>query len=190
MQEIVKQYGDAILIGFVGFFLLVMLFFAWPSDDGTFLGSVGEQVEQSVDRRVVDWGSQKDGTALNTHAKRNKPTAKTKKHAVEKQMISVTDLFLLTDHDGRTWVSTEKVWKKNGGDTKTGVVDILSIKNSSGQELVDQTYDGIPVWNRDTQMLRFPEPDTCLVKLRVMDYDNVEATYEIPVAVDMEYPNK
>ena len=191
MQEIVKQYGGAIMVSFCGFFLLVMLFFAWPSDDGTFLGSVGEQVEKPFDRRAVDWGSQKDGSALNEHAKRDKPTVKTKKHAVEKQMISVTELFLLTDHDGRTWVSTEKVWKdSNASDARTGLVDILSIKNSYGEERSDLSYDGIPVWNPDTQMLRFPESDTYIVTMRVMDYDNVEATYQIPVAVDMEYPQQ
>ena len=39
-------------------------------------------------------------------------------------------------------------------------------------------------------MLRFPESDTYIVTMRVMDYDNVEATYQIPVAVDMEYPQQ
>lgn len=183
MQEIVKQYGGAILVSFCGFFLLVMLFFAWPSEDGTFLGTVGDQVEKPFDRRVVDWGTQANGSALNEHAKRNKPTVKTKKHAVEKQFISVTDLFLLTDHDGRTWISNEKVWKDAAGNAKTGVVEISSIKTSGGVEVKDT------VWNRNAQMLRFPEADTYLVTMRVMDFDNVEATYQISVAVDMESPH-
>lgn len=182
MQEIVKQYGGAILVSFCGFFLLVMLFFAWPSKEGTFLGTVGEQVEKPFDRRAIDWGSQKDGSALNAHAKRNKPIVKTKKHAVEKQTISVTDLFLLTDHDGRTWVSNEQVWKDAAGNAKTGVVDLLSIRNSSGLEVKEM------VWNPNAQLLQFPEEDTYLVTMHVMDYDNVDGTYEIPVAVDMEHP--
>lgn len=48
---------------------------------------------------------------------------------------------------------------------------------------------GDTVWNRDAQMLRFPEADTYLVTMRVMDFDNVEATYQISVAVDMESPH-
>lgn len=194
MNEIMKQYGGAIVVVASAVLLFTIIFKVWPVEqpdgsfrNGSFLTSVGQQVDKSMSSRVVDWGSHVDGSALNVHADRDKPTAKAKKHAVEKVTISLSDLFLLKDCDGREWRSTDKKWA--GMDVVSGTVDVLSVKSSAGVEISDQTFNGKIVWDRVTQEFTFPEPDTLFVTLRIMDYDNVEATYRIPVAVDMEYPS-
>lgn len=193
MNEIIKQYSGAILVVAASILIFAICFSAWPVEQpdgtferGSFLSSVGQQVDKSMTSRVIDWGSHADGNALNVHADRDKPTAKARKHAVEKVTITAGELFILKDCDGREWRSSDKKWA--GSDVKSGAVDIWSIKSSAGEELIDKTFSGKAVWDRATQKLTFPEPDTLLVTIRVMDYDNVEATYQIPVAVDMAYP--
>lgn len=187
MSEIIKQYSGAILVTVAAVLLFAILFAAWPvkeEDGSTRLGSVmeniGQEMEKSIDKEHEDWSSHVDGTVFDAHAARNKPTAKTKKHAVELTPIALSDLFLLVDNDGREWRSSDKKWV--GSDQQSGAVDILSVVNSSGVDIAPS------VWDRTTQVFTFPEPDTLQVTIRVMDYDNVEATYTIPVAVDMQYP--
>lgn len=187
MYEIVKQYAGTILVGMSALLIIVMLFKLWPSANGSVMTAIGEQTKPHMEDRVIDWENRPDEDALEVHANRDRPTITSKRHAVEKVSITMTDLFTIKDCDNRDWDAANQKWI-NGPGEQPGTVDIISIKNSRGEEIRDQVYNGKVVWDKATQTFTFPEPDTVIINIRITDYDNVQSDYQIPVAVDMEYP--
>lgn len=187
MYEIVKQYAGTILVGMSALLIILMLFKLWPSGNGSVMSAIGAQAKPHMENRVVDWENRVDKDALTSHANRNRPTVTTKRHAIEKISITMTDLLVIKDCDNRDWDSVNQKWI-NGPGEQPGTVDIISIKNSGGHEVRDEVFNGSVVWDKATQTFTFPEPDTFIVNIRITDYDNVQSDYQIPVAVDMQYP--
>lgn len=184
MYDIVKQYAGTILVGVSALCIIFMLFKCWPTasgSTGSVMGAIGAQAKPHMEGRVVDWTNRIDKDALTVHANRDRPTIVTKCHAIEKVTITMADLFTIKDCDGRTWDGAAQKWTGGPGDAP-GTVDIISVKTSGGVEI------SATAWDKAAQSFTFPGPDTVIINIRITDYDNVQSDYQIPVAVDMEYP--
>lgn len=177
MGEIFKQYAGAILVSVAFTALVAILFVAWPS--GSILTDVGNRTSNAVESHSVNWDDQLDADAFNEHASRNNPTVVVNTHLVERSDVKLSDFLTIKDCNGNVWDSDTHAFS----DGSSGTVDILSVKNTKGEEFIDRG-----VYDANTQMFHFPEADTYVVEVRVQDSDNVEATYRMPIAVDMEKP--
>lgn len=177
MGEIFKQYAGAILVGVAFGALMAIFFVAWPS--GSILTDTGNRTTHAMESHAVNWDDQADADAFNTHASRNSPTVVVSKHLVERSDVKLSDFLTIQDCDGNAWDSDAHVFSDGG----SGTVDILSVKNTKGEEFIDRG-----IYDANTQTFHFPEADTYVVKIRVQDSDNVESTCRVPIAVDMEKP--
>ena len=179
MREIFKQYGGAILVGTAFTLLMAILFVAWPH--GSLLADIGTRVKPEIEQSV-NWNDQSDANALATHAKRNNPTIMVKTNLLEQSDARLSDLLTIKDTDGNVWNSSTHSFGAGG----TGTVDVLSVKTSGAKELLDDTN----VYDKSTETFHFPEPDTYVVQVRIQDHDNVMVVYKVPIAVDMNKPNR
>lgn len=177
MGEIFKQYAGAILVSVAFGALMAIFFVVWPS--GSILTDTGNRTTHAMESHAVNWDDQADADAFNAHASRNNPTVVVNKHLVERSDVKLSDFLTIQDCDGNVWGSDTHAFS----DGSSGTVDILSVKNTKGEEFIDRG-----IYDANTQTFHFPEADTYVVKIRVQDSDNVETTCRVPIAVDMEKP--
>lgn len=185
MEEIFKQYGPTIVTAVAAGLLFAILFASWGGAiDGSIFTYVGDKsVESQLEDVVVDateYDTQEDKQQLDTFASRALPTVATNGHVKEHQSFVLVDAFTIKDCDGRIWKQSQKQFV-GSSDTKSGVVQILSITDSEGHEYIDNAT----VFNKNTYTVNFQSAGTYYVTLRVLDYYNVETNVKVPLAVDL-----
>lgn len=179
MSEIFKQYSQAILTSIAFTLIVALLFTSWMTG-GDILSYVGSRTETMLEERNIDYTGHLDKQNFMIHAARRVPTIQSKAHVKEKTTFNLVDAFLIKDTDGYVWNDSLQVFEQ-GGNQANGVVEVLSIKDSNGVEYLENSS----VYNQTSHMVTFPKVDTYMVRMRLMDYDNVEATYTVPLAVDL-----
>lgn len=182
MADIFKQYSGAILTSISFGLLLIIFFFSWGGrTDSSVLDEVGSRTAVMLEQRNINYTNHKDKLQFNTHAARRLPTAKARGHVKEKTAMNLVDTLLITDHDGYIWNDASHRAFVSGSRKQAGVVTVLSITDSNGTEYIDNAS----VYNKSTHMITFPKIDAYYIRLNIMDYDNVEATYTVPLPVDL-----
>ena len=184
MPEIMRQFGQTIIVALGGALLVALLFVLWPSDSGNVLDDLGERASGQLDQRAVTGA----GTAqFNDHSGRSNPTAAVTGTVLAGTQLVLFDQFTITDADGAVWSNTDGSFVRDGVPLG-GLVQIESIVSSDGAEHVggltgNYVTDKVEL-SQATGTARFLEPGVYRIRLRVLDYDNVEATYTIPLVVD------
>lgn len=196
MDELVKQYGGPFILFFVIAFVFTMIFGKFGGVG--FLPTVGEDVGFIMEDAVK--GDVDTGT-VNAVLNRDKPTITIKGHLKEKETTVLLDDFVITDADGYVWSASAKkfVSPTNSSLTQAGKVVILSIRDSLGNYYYDSMNHISRVWDPVSMSLKddttgiyvpstgkvaFPLADIYTVKIRIMDYENVESIVECRVSVD------
>ncbi len=183
MPEIMRQYGQTMLVIITVTLISTLLFTTWPSNGGNVLSAVGAAATSqmaSQDRGGERAGSQR----FDEHAARQAPQARAKGPIKEGIPTLLTDQFAITDSDGATWHRTagphgEFVTPDGAGNG--GAVQVESLTAPDGTELVNNTSLYIPTTDQAT----FPSSGIYRVRMRILDHDNVEAIYTIALTVDL-----
>jgi hypothetical protein len=186
MPEILRQYGQAALVA-VTIALLAALLAAGPG--GGVLSNIGAQASTQIQDTGQSGGAA--AASFDKHATRALPTAQAKGHITERTTFPLTDQFLITDADGA-------IWQRKGDDAgeflfedgtgNGGRVSVAGITAPDGTELIDDPSALV----NTSRLLYDPASDYALfrqagiyrVRLRIVDHDNVEASYTIPLTVD------
>jgi hypothetical protein len=186
MPEIMRQFGQTIVVAAGGALIMALLFVLWPSGSGNVLNDVGSRASgQLAERPVTGEGTK----TFSDHSGRSVPKAAVKGPAVQNVAFTLVDQFTLTDADGAVWSQANRGFML-GGTNRGGLVQVESITSSDGTEHVgglsgSYSTDKV-VFSQTTGIVTFLQPDIYRVRLRVLDYDNVEATYTIPLVVDFK----
>lgn len=181
MPEIMRQYGQTILVAVAGMLLCALLFVSWPSG-GNVLSDIGSRSATQIENT----GQTANGAAtqrFDERAGRTRPQARLLGTVTERTPVALVDLFEITDADGATWSSTAQTFLKNGSGMG-GSVEVLSLtaSNTPDVNLINDTT----VYDRTSGQATFPNPGVYRVRLRILDHDNVEAVYAFNLAVDIE----
>ena len=179
MNELFQQYSGAMLVAVSFFLILILLFSKWggEGENLSFLEAAGLNISVMLDDKNEGYENDADAKKFEAHATRNKPTIIAKCHAVQRIPIQLSDLFEIKDCDERIWNSATGAFV--GSDTKSGLVRPISLVGPDGVDVLSTVYDS------RTSTFMFTSPDTYELEIRIMDYDNVEVTYLLPVAVDL-----
>lgn len=183
MPEIMRQFGQTIVVAVAGGLLIAMLFTLWPGE-----GSVLDEIGSSASSQLIDRATTGAGTAgFDQHSARSLPTAAVNGAAVKGVAFNLVDKFTITDADGAVWSHAAGGFVLNGAN-RGDLVQIESIASGDGTEHVggltgDHRTSKVEL-SQATAMAKFLEPGVYRVRLRVMDQDNVEASYTIPLVVD------
>lgn len=178
MEDIMKQYGPAVLATLAFGALLIILFARWGGD-GSILTDIGEMNKSLVDTRQ-DFDADVDKVEFDAYASRRQPTAVTKTNVKEHTALTLLDCFDITDNDGYKFNPSTGKFEKDG-DAQDGIVNVLSIQDSAGNEYVND----ISVYDPDTGIITFPTADTYSVHLDIFDCYTVETDCTCYVAVDL-----
>lgn len=193
MPEIMRQYGPTMVVAIAGAMLVGLLFAGWPTGgSGSVLEHVGASAATQLEGSTTGGGTQ----VFEGHAARKTPVASARGSVRQHETSLLTDAFRIVDSEGATWDSAARTFVA-GGNSRGGSVWITSVLSPTGTELVGaltgiqkspeltlvQTENGSRV-GRAT----FHKPGIYRVRLRVMDGRNLEATYTIPLTVDLAKP--
>ena len=186
MPEIMRQFGQTIIVAVSGALILALLFFIWPSGSGSVLDDVGSKAgSQLAERQVTGVGTEK----FKDHSGRSVPKAASNGSALQGVAFTLVDKFTITDADGAVWRQANRGFML-AGTNRGGLVQVESITSSDGTEHVGGlagTYSTDKVQlSQTTGTVKFLQPGVYRVRLRVLDYDNVEATYTFPFVVDFK----
>lgn len=183
MPEIMRQFGQTIIVAIAAGLLLTLLFVSWPHG-GSVMDEIGSTANgQLEERAVTGTGS----VAFDKHSARSLPQVVGKGASVPVgESFILSDKFTITSFDG-VWNGATGSFM--AGDTRLGgSVHIESIVSSDGTEHVgglagDYSTAKVKL-SQASGTVQFLEPGVYLVGLRVMDQDNVEAKFTIPLVVD------
>lgn len=184
MPEIMRQFGQTIIVALAGAMLIAGLFVFWPSDSGNVMDDLGQRAgTQILDRSTTGTGT----TTFDDHSGRSVPAASVNGPVQRGVELALFDNFTITDADGAVWSNTDGGFVLDGAPLG-GLVQIESITSADGTEhvggLTGQYATDKVELDQATGVATFLEPGVYRVRLRVMDHDNVEATYTIPLVVD------
>lgn len=183
MPEIMRQFGQTIIVALAGAMLITMLFVLWPAEGGI-VGDIGSRANTQLEERS---GTGAGTAAFTTHSGRSLPLAVSNGSAREDEAFTLHDKFKITSADGAVWNQAKRGFMQ-GSANRGGLVQIESIVSADGTEHV-----GGLTGNHNTSMVKlsqatgtvtFVEPGVYRIRMRVMDHDNIEATYTIPLVVD------
>lgn len=193
MQEIFKQYGGVIISAFA-FIVVLTLFYTGFSGDG-FLNALGRNAELIIeDADDGDVNTSNMDSVLN----RDRPQIRIRGNVQEKTDIYLLDTFTITDNDGYVWNRASGKFVKDSN-FHDGAVYVLEIKDVDGNIYYDSmnhiscVYDyttgclkdsSVGIYNPTTGVVRYPLAGTYTIKLRILDYQNVESVVYCRVAVD------
>jgi hypothetical protein len=188
MPEIMRQYGQTIVVAVAGVMIVALLFALWPSESGA-EGS-GSVVDDIGARAAVQLDSPLTGASTSEfgeHARRVWPTATINGSVQQRESFTLVDQFTITDADSAAWSVDAKAFVL-AGESHGGVVQVESITSSDGVEHVggltgEFTTDRV-TFSQDSGQVTFFKAGVYRIRLSVMDTDNVEATYTIPLVVD------
>lgn len=185
MPEIIRQYGQTILVAIAGVMLVALLFVAWPSESGD--GSVLTAVGETTTRQIADTSTGAGTAQFAQHASRTVPTIATTGTILQGEPFRVSDRIIVTDSDGAVWNSTRGRFVV-GSAEYAGVVQVESIASSDGVEHVTglhgtHTTEALTI-DQSIGQITFLRPGIYHMRIRALDRSNVEATYTIPVVVD------
>lgn len=201
MPEIMRQYGQTMIVAVAGAALCALLFATWPAasgpDDQAAAGSVIEHVGAGA-AAMLEGSSTGTGTAVfDEHAARKAPRAAARKSVRQHETFTLLDAFKIVDSDGARWDAEQRTFVLDG-QARGGAVWITSVRAPSGTELVGAltgTHESAELTLVQTQSsaarvgtATFHKVGVYQVRLRVMDGHNLEATYTIPLAVDLAKP--
>lgn len=188
MSEIMRQFGQTVLVAAAFGLLMTLLFVGWPGG-GNILSDIGTQSSQQLDDRAVT-GTGTDN--FSEHSGRSLPVVAGRASALQGETFLLADKFNITSSDGAVWNQSKKGFML-GAANKGGLVQIESIVSADGTEHIGGltgNYDTAKVkLAQSTGVVSFKEPGVYRVRIRVMDYDNVEATFTIPFVVDFVLSN-
>lgn len=97
MREIIKHYGQAVLVVIAFAALMAILFVNWPGT-GSLLSYIGNYISTSQDTQK-DFDADADKIELNTYSQRRYPTAETKTRVKELQPMQLMNCFDIKDCD-------------------------------------------------------------------------------------------
>jgi hypothetical protein len=187
MPEILRQYGQTLLAAASIALLFVILFVAWPR--GSVLADVGARASTQIQGKGQTAGAA--AARFDEHATRALPTARANGHATERTTLQLTNQFLITDADGATWQhsgddTAEFLFEDGTGNG--GSVSVESITAPDGTQLIETPGDLVNtsrlLYDPATDYALFRAPGIYRIRLRLLDHDNTEATYTIPLTVD------
>lgn len=184
MPEIMRQFGQTIVVALAGGLLIALLFVLWPSGTGSVLDEIGSHASGQLGERT-ETGV---GTAtFDNHSGRSAPKAAGTGSVMQGVALSLVDQFIITDSDGAVWNHAARGFILDGVN-RGGLVQIESITSSDGTEHVgglagDYHTDKLDL-SQATGTVKFLETGVYRVRLRILDHDNVEASYTIPIVVD------
>lgn len=183
MPEIMRQFGQTIVVALAGGLLITMLFVLWPNG-GSVLDDIGSRASRQLDDRAVTGA----GTVgFDQHSSRSLPKAAVNGSTAQGVAFTLVDKFTITSSDGGVWSHTGGGFMVDGSN-QGGLVQIESIVSTDGTEhvggLTGNYSTSMVELSQATGTARFLRPGVYLVRLRVMDHDNVEATYTLPLVVD------
>ena len=184
MPEIMRQFGQTIIVALGAVMLMVLLFVMWPSDSGSALDDIGARAGVQIAERE---GTGVSSAVFDAHLGRSVPKVVTNGSAPSGVELSLYDSFTITDSDGAVWDNSTGGFVRDGV-ALGGLVQIESIVSSDGTEHVgglagDYATDKVEL-SQATGSVKFLEPGVYYVRVRVLDHDNVEASYTIPLIVD------
>lgn len=183
MPEIMRQFGQTIVVALAAGLLITMLFVLWPGG-GNVLSDVGSRSSSQLDERAVTGtGTEK----FDEHSGRSLPKAAVNGSAAQDVEFNLVDKFTVTAADGAVWSQADRGFMLDGIN-QGGLVQIESITSSDGTEhvggLTGDHHTSKLELSQATGTAKFLEPGIYRVQLRILDHDNVEATYTIPFVVD------
>lgn len=184
MPEIMRQYGPAMVVAVAAVLLLSLLFGLWPNGSGSVLNEVGSRASGQLSERP---GTGAGTTGFDERSNRSLPKASLNGAARQGVEFALLDLFMITDSDGAAWSTADRAFMLDGA-ARGGVVYIESITSRDGTEHVggltgSYSTDALQL-SQDTGLITFHEAGVYRVRLKVLDLENTQASYTIPVVVD------
>lgn len=183
MPEIMRQFGQTIVVAVAGGLIFAMLFSMWPSG-GSVLDDLGSRASTPLNERTVTGA----GTAgFDQHSSRSLPGVVVNSQATQGVAFPLTDKFTITAADGGVWSRADGGFILDGVN-RGGLVQIESIVSSDGTEhvggLIGDHHTAKVELSQATGTVKFLAAGVYRIRLRVMDQDNVEAFYTFPLVVD------
>lgn len=184
MPEIMRQFGQTIVVAVAAALLFTLLFVTWPGG-GSILDDIGSRGSVQLEERAVTGGV--GSPAFDEHSGRSLPVAVGNGTALQGDSFLLADKFKITSTDGGVWDQAQRGFMLDGIN-RGGLVQIESIVSTDGTEhvggLVGDYATTMLKLSQSTGTVQFLEPGVYRVRLRVMDHDNIEASYTIPLVVD------
>lgn len=190
MPEIMRQFGQTIVVAVAGTLLIAMMFVMWPSGSGSVLDDLGARAGGPLQERAVTGAGTE---AFAAHAGRTAPQARVKGPVVQGVEFILLDQFTITADGGAEWSQAQKAFMLHGSN-RGGVVQVESITSADGTEhlgrIPGQPSTDTVEFSPKTGAVTFSEPGLYRVGLRMLDGENVEATSTIPLVVDFALQTK
>jgi len=181
MPEIMRHYGQTILVAVAGMLLCALLFVSWPNAGGNVLADIGARSTTQIENT----GQNASGAAtqrFDDRAKRTRPQARfIGRGNTADTTFDLIDGFRITDADGATWSSMNHSFTK-GGKSNGGSLDVVSISAANAPTV--NLADNPAIFNRTTGLVAFPEAGVYQVRLKIFDRDNVGGVYAFNLSVD------
>lgn len=188
MPEIMRQYGPTMIVAVAGVLLVALLFGAWTGG-GSVLDDIGARSSSQLAERP---GTGAGTAAFDAQSERSLPTATLAGGATQNQELLLLDLFTIADSDGAVWSAADRAFVRDGA-LVGGTVLVESITSRDGTEhvsgLTGTSSTPMLELNQDTGVATFKEAGVYRVRLKVLDHDNVEASYTIPIVADFALQN-
>ncbi|WP_369343234.1 hypothetical protein [Bifidobacterium fermentum] len=195
MEEITRIYGRLIIGAAIAAALMSLLLAVPVGGSANTVSWIGVRASTVLTSANGAAGGA-DTTAFDSHEKRALPVVSLTGKAKAATPFRLTDLLAITDADGWTWdgsvtdgartadnlrtagrwttEQTRGMWS-SGGQTRSGIVQVLSLTGPAGTR-----YD--PSAGTAT----IPVTGTATARIRIMDHDNVSATYSIVIPADLK----
>jgi hypothetical protein len=191
MEEITRIYGRLIIGAAIAAALLALLLAVPMGGSANTVSWIGGRASTLLTR-----GNGTDTTAFDSHSKRALPVVSLTGKARAGAPFKLTGLLAITDADGWTWdgsltdeartadnlrtpgrwttEQTRGLWA-GGGRTRSGIVQVLSL-----------TGPACTRYDPSTGTATIPAAGTATARIRIMDHDNVSATYSIVIPADLK----
>lgn len=188
MPEIMRQYGQTLVVAIAGALLISLLFVTWPSSAaGEESGSVLHDIGARASQRLEGAGAGASTARFDDYAARVAPTLALKGPVKQHDEFVLVNQFTIADADGAVWDADVGSFVLDGV-SHGGLVQIESIVAPDGSENIGGfTGEHVSEWvahSQESGDVTFTRAGVYQVRVYVKDGDNVDATFTVPLVVD------
>ena len=174
MKEIFQEYGAAIIAVITGVLLLGVIFGIRHADKTGLFSIMG----LSVEKQETDYTAYRDFDAVQVWHEREKPQVyyvEEKGRYFADETCGFLERYYAKDMEGALYSMNLVMLENRYPDVMFG--SISDIRDAEGNSRMSY-------YNAANGKIRFQEPGVYEVYFRVIDRENIEETWKIPIAVD------
>lgn len=174
MKEIFQEYGAAVIAIITGMLVLAVILGIHHADRNGLFSILG----LSVEKQETDYTAYSDFDAVSVWHEREKPQVyyvEEKGRYFADETTGFLERYYAKDMEGAVYSMNLVMLEERYPDVMFG--SISDIRDADGNSRM-------PYYDAESGMIRFQEPGVYEVYFRVIDRENIEETWRIPIAVD------